>query len=65
MPVRLQVNQEEGKWRLWWGDPCYDTDLRGVWGSGTIHFGATRAECLTLSREMRWEAIDQFELEQD
>lgn len=35
LDVRLQVTSE-GDWNVLWGDPSYDTDHTGVWGSDSI-----------------------------
>jgi hypothetical protein len=49
--VRLQVT-EEGWW-LWTGDPQYDTDHRGWWGSGVI---TRTTNCAELAKELLAEA---------
>lgn len=47
MDVRLQV--VDGGWRLWTGDPQYDTDHRGVWASCYLTPGDN---CRTVARDM-------------
>lgn len=60
VPVRLQVDNENGTWRLWSGDPCYDTDHKGSWGAGTISPEISPADRLELARELWMEALDEL-----
>lgn len=35
--VRLQVNPADGEWSVHYGDPSYDQDHRGYWGSSGVN----------------------------
>lgn len=50
--VRLQV-LEEGTWQLNEGDPQYDTDHRGFWGSATL---TPKSSCRSIARDLLAEA---------
>lgn len=55
--VRLQV--ERGSWTVHTGDPQYDTSHRGVWGSGEVARGDSRATLRDLADDMIEQAEDQ------
>lgn len=52
--VRLQV-LPSGDWDILYGDPSYDLDHRGYWGSGSI---SPTTNCAELARELLEEAKD-------
>lgn len=50
LEVRLQVCPAGEGWRVWDGDPCYDTDHRGFWGS--IALDGRRFDSRATAREL-------------
>lgn len=57
--VRLQV-MDNGSWYLHTGDPQFDTDHRGYWGSGYL---TADTDCRELAYELIEEARDQAAFE--
>ena len=55
--VRLQVF-EAGNWRLHSGDPQFDDDHTGYWGSGSLVKG--RQNLTQLAQDLRDQAIDHW-----
>lgn len=52
---RLQVRPGYG-WTTHEGDSQYDQDHRGHWGACSVPYGCTRAESLSLARDLIGEA---------
>jgi hypothetical protein len=57
--VRLQV-LPNGDWKIWWGDPQYDTDHRGYWGAGSIPGGGRRFNATETARDLIEQAKEDF-----
>jgi hypothetical protein len=53
--IRLQV--VDGGWCVHLGDAQYDTDHRGLWGSGSL---TPTTNCLELARDLISDALDQW-----
>ena len=53
---RLQVH--EGSWCLHTGDPGYDQDHRGYWGSSSIPRGCSKARAVDIAKELIEQAGD-------
>jgi len=58
MDVRLQV-YPNGDWAVRWGDPSYDQDHRGYWGSSSIPGSNRRFNSEDVARHLISEAKDQ------
>lgn len=57
VPVRLQWNGKNG-WRAYVGDPGYDTDHTGYWGSTYVDPAHSDAELLDAAYELVEECLD-------
>ena len=57
MDVRLQV-YPNGDWAVRWGDPSYDQDHRGYWGSSSIPGNNRRFNSEDTARGLISEAKD-------
>lgn len=58
LDIRLRLDRS-GSYDILTGDPCYDTDHRGFWGSGSISRGSDEVELIALSRSLVDEALGQ------
>lgn len=50
--IDVRLNVQKGSWELLSGDPCYDTDHRGHWGSAMIGQDDTPESLLATATDL-------------
>lgn len=61
LDVRLQVTEDT--WRIWSGDPQYDTDHTGWWGDTVLTADDDKNDCVAKADEMIQAAREHYAME--
>ena len=59
--LEVRIQWLDGCWELHWGDPSFDTDLRGLWGSSYLTTSGNALEDLGIAQDVAEELISTLE----